>query len=109
MKIGKDITNGYLYLYDPNHPMSDKSGKVYIHRLVMSEKLGRLLNSDEIVHHIDENKENNDPENLELTNKSKHAFEHIKDKILKNKICENCKLEFKPSKSNQKYCSHKCS
>jgi hypothetical protein len=36
------------------------------HRLVMEKKFGRPLYSDENIHHIDGNKLNNAPENLEL-------------------------------------------
>lgn len=40
----------------------------YEHRMVMEAILARKLSSDEIVHHIDGNKSNNHPENLELKN-----------------------------------------
>lgn len=47
------------------------------HRVVMSVKLGRPLTEDEIVHHKDEDKKNNDPENLELTTHEEHSREHM--------------------------------
>lgn len=46
------------------------------HRVIMAQKLGRPLTENEIVHHVDENKKNNDPENLELTNHEDHSREH---------------------------------
>lgn len=46
------------------------------HRVIMSHKLGRPLLDDEIVHHLDEDKKNNDPENLELTTHEDHSREH---------------------------------
>lgn len=46
------------------------------HRVKMSEKLKRPLTEEEVVHHRDENKKNNDPENLELTNHEDHSREH---------------------------------
>lgn len=49
------------------------------HRRVMEEKLGRKLHSKEIVHHIDGNKHNNLPENLELITQSNHIRKHIKE------------------------------
>ena len=38
----------------------------------MEKKLGRKLNSSEIIHHKDGNSHNNNPENLELTNNKNH-------------------------------------
>ena len=46
------------------------------HRAVMEEAIGRELNSDEIVHHIDTNAKNNELSNLFLCSKSKHASCH---------------------------------
>jgi len=42
----------------------------------MEKKLGRPLQDDELIHHIDGNRANYNIENLELTNKSRHAFWH---------------------------------
>ena len=51
---------------------------VAAHRLIAEQKLGRPLRPGEVVHHIDENKRNNDPENLEvLPNQSVHAKLHL--------------------------------
>ena len=36
----------------------------HLHRVVAEEMLGRPLAKGEVVHHIDENKQNNDPSNL---------------------------------------------
>ena len=52
--------------------MADKRGEVYEHRLVMAEKLGRLLESYEHVHHLDGDKINNIPSNLELIEPRSH-------------------------------------
>lgn len=47
------------------------------HRVIAERKLGRALLPGEIVHHKDENKRNNDPENLEvLRDQSLHASLH---------------------------------
>lgn len=59
-----------------NHPHADKDGCVREHVLVMEKKLGRFLTDDERVHHKDEVKDNNAPDNLELTTDSKHARLH---------------------------------
>lgn len=45
--------------------------------IVVAEKiLGRKLNPDEIVHHIDEDKRNNDPYNLAVMTRSDHTTYH---------------------------------
>lgn len=49
----------------------------YIHRIVAQEKIGRKLKSGEIVHHIDEDKTNNNPENLMVfKSRSAHICYH---------------------------------
>jgi hypothetical protein len=67
----------YWKVHKPEHPNASKQGYVLEHRLVMEEKLGRLLERHEIVHHIDEDTLNNDPENLEVMTQSEHARLHI--------------------------------
>ena len=47
-------------------PMARKDGYIMTHRLVMAQKLGRCLLREEVVHHIDHNPANNNPNNLEL-------------------------------------------
>ena len=47
------------------------------HRRVMEESLGRPLTPDELVHHIDENRHNNDILNLQLVDHSSHAKIHF--------------------------------
>jgi hypothetical protein len=64
---------GYVYLWvGKEHPLSQKSGYVLEHRLVMSGVIGRPLTADETVHHIDGNRENNQPDNLQLR-KGRHG------------------------------------
>src|SRR3990167_543177 len=58
--------NRYWYLYKPEHPNANSRGYVLEHRAVMSEKIGRALKKDEVVHHIDGDKTNNHPDNLQL-------------------------------------------
>jgi hypothetical protein len=70
-KISLDA--GYEYYIGPD------GRAVYIHREVMEQKLDRPLLSHEQVHHIDRNKRNNDPDNLELTDMRTHAKTHIYD------------------------------
>ena len=59
IKMGK-----YYCTYLPEHHRATKEGYVYTHMLVAEEKLGRKLKKGEVVHHVDENKLNNDFDNL---------------------------------------------
>lgn len=45
-------------------------------RVVMASKLGRALESSEQVHHSDENKHNDHPDNLELLTSAEHNQHH---------------------------------
>lgn len=51
-------------------------GFVLEHRLVAEQKYGRKLTSSDIVHHIDGNKTNNNPENIVVLTRSEHAKLH---------------------------------
>ena len=70
------IAKGRIGVYLPNHPGANNRGYILKSRYVMEQKLGRLLLPKEIVHHENDNKTDDSPENLELTNQSKHAKEH---------------------------------
>lgn len=111
MEFKKD-TNGYLYKYDPKNIYANKVGKVYEHILVMCNHIGRKLNSNECVHHIDRNKTNNNLNNLLLLTLEEHARLHAKEDrniIQENRICPCCKKIFTvTSTSDQQYCSHNC-
>ena len=74
---GYTITwNGYKMVKCPNHPHCDGKGYIREHILVMEKYLGRYLTEDEVVHHIDENKLNNDISNLQLMTKYEHKCYH---------------------------------
>ena len=68
--------NGYRLLMAKDHPKKDCKGYVREHILIMEAHLGRYLTSDEVVHHIDENKLNNDISNLQLMTKWEHKSYH---------------------------------
>lgn len=85
-KTRKLTSHGYIKIYCPENPMADKRGEVYEHRLVMAEKLGRPLESYEHVHHLDGNKTNNMPANLELIEPRPHN-------IFTKLIAENQRLK----------------
>jgi hypothetical protein len=53
------------------------------HRIIAEEMLGRPLLPGEIVHHIDHDKTNNDPSNLQIMTQAEHARLHMLER--KNK------------------------
>lgn len=54
------------------------------HRIIAEQMLGRKLTRNEVVHHIDGNKWNNDPGNLMVMTRREHALVH-KDDIIRSK------------------------
>lgn len=76
----------YKYVYMPSHPRAMSNGCIYEHILVAEQKLGRHLKDGECVHHIDENKRNNDPNNLMVFDStSSHSGFHNGNKLIKLK------------------------
>ena len=73
-KGGREVRkDGYVLIIAPdNHPypayVDKRTGTKYIleHRWVMEQYLGRYLDPEEVVHHIDGNPSHNDIENLQL-------------------------------------------
>ena len=66
---------GYTLILCPNHPNKKHRNYIYEHRRVMEIHLGRFLENEEIVHHLNGNKSDNRIENLKLF--SSHS-EHTK-------------------------------
>ena len=72
--------DGYILVYSPTHVHATKKGYVAEHRKVMSDYLGRKLESWEHVHHKDGDKLNNSLDNLELLSNVEHMKEHMSHK-----------------------------
>jgi hypothetical protein len=80
------MRNGYVLIQkslvpEEHYNLCNWSAPVMMHRYLMAVKLGRRLSRNEVVHHIDGNKQNNDIENLELWNKSHPSGQRVKDKL----------------------------
>ncbi|QBX32539.1 hypothetical protein [Pseudomonas phage PA1C] len=112
------IINGYRALYLPEHRQAIANPKmfgwVYEHRVVGEDTLGRPLYDDEEVHHLDENKLNNHPENLLILPQSQHMKLHgwmkrlgIDPRNYPTKLCAGCGIVI--SHRLITFCSPECS
>lgn len=77
-KGGRIKFKGYIKITNKNHPNCNNQGYVQEHRLVMEKHLGRYLTKEEVVHHINEIKDDNRIENLQLMTQGEHVRLHAK-------------------------------
>ncbi len=102
---------------------NDRTYRQNVHVRVAEEKLGRRIGKSEIVHHIDEDKTNNDPENLLVfRTKGDHTLHHAKIEtemfqtrdgsfvVCKvQRTCPHCERLFEPNNNRNVHCSLICS
>lgn len=104
---------------EPKHPKANAKGLYPLHRVIAENKIGRLLEDDEDVHHVNEDKSDNNPENLEVLKKADHARRHIKKVDNIEVICDGCGKQFsmqpctyrlrkRRNKSGKIFCSRSC-
>jgi hypothetical protein len=80
-RVPKDGEHGYLIraIQKRGANGTDLNGYAPVHRVVMHNKLGRKLQSGEVVDHIDGNHQNNDPSNLRVFASN---AEHLKETLV---------------------------
>jgi hypothetical protein len=75
-------SNGYMRVKVPS------GGYRYEHRVIAEKIIGRKLLSHEVVHHIDGNRLNNNPDNLRIctkrTHKDHHSSLHSRDDAIRS-------------------------
>lgn len=83
-KGGRTISDkGYVLIKIREHPRASKDG-YYPEHIVMAEKaLGRFFKKGEIVHHVDENRQNNVNSNFVICDRGYHALLHVRTASLK--------------------------
>lgn len=75
--IEKIVNKGdYLYCIVRDHPNRTKNDYVLHHRVVIENHLGRILNAEEIVHHVNGDKKDNSIENLQILSVAEHNKIH---------------------------------
>lgn len=115
------IKNGYIAVVsDDKLATAEFDDYVYEHRVVAEEMLDRPLKEGEEVHHLDENRTNNSPDNLLVLSGPMHAKLHkwLNKNIIVPKQeyserislgCIRCKVCEKPIDHTMVYCSIECS
>lgn len=121
--VRKLVSKGeYIYAVVPEHPKATKIGKYVLHhRIVMENYLHRMLEDDEVVHHLNGNKRDNNLSNLELLQRKDHISLHQRERGRKYVLlkCPECNKLFemphnqsylsKRNKYNCNFCSSHCS
>ena len=114
-EIKHDKALGYDYIFRDGE-------RVYYHRYVAEQMIGRKLKKTEVVHHRDRNRSNNNIENLIVFRSHQdHAYHHKYEdvELIENedgtysfpveyliKVCLNCKKEF--LSHNVMFCCSDC-
>ncbi len=115
------IHNGYVYIRKDSNKNFEYSNLIQEHIVVAEEQIiDRPLKEGEVVHHLDENRSNNSPDNLLVLSGPMHGKLHSwlnKNNIIPkeeyaNRLklgCVRCKVCEKPIDPNLEFCSFSCS
>jgi hypothetical protein len=108
----------YLYAVVPEHPRASSHGYVLLHRVIVENAIGRVLESFEVVHHKNHDKKDNRLENLEVMTATEHSFLHAKKgRNFVSLTCPECGCEFSRERrqthfakgGDRTFCSRSCS
>lgn len=83
------ICKGGKYRYcttNPPHPARNPRGYYPLHIVLCENKEGRRMLPTEIVHHIDEDKRNDTPQNLEFKDRGVHTRDHNRERSSRRQV-----------------------
>jgi len=102
LKKKREILNAKIKIDEYGYKYTTKgTKKFYTHRIKIEKLLGRKLNSNEIVHHIDCDKSNDDINNLLVCNSSEHKLLHYQLENIARELTQNGLIKF--DKKTKKY------
>lgn len=113
-------SSGYVYVKaPPNHPNVNSDGYICEHILVAENILGRLLKEEEVVHHINKRRDDNNPSNLMVfATQRDHALYHSGGVAKKidgvwhteslHGTCKYCGNDFLREPVWKKFCCEEC-
>ena len=89
-RVGTKIVNKRVYSangwYENGYKVINHEGKpIKEHIKIMEDHIGRKLKKDEVVHHINEIKDDNRLENLQLMTRSEHSSHHRRKDVEEGK------------------------
>lgn len=113
-------SKGYVFIHTGER--DEQTGELIYkqeHRIVAENMLGRPLNEGEVVHHMDQIRSNNYPDNLLVLSGPMHSKLHgwlDKHTIVPNEYqserlqqgCTRCEVCEYPVNPGYRYCSHNC-
>ena len=79
-------TQGYYFIINHEFHRANKQGYAKIADIVIEEKIGRSLKKGEVVHHMNGDKLDDSPDNLEVMYKKEHDRMHTKRRWENNNI-----------------------
>ena len=81
----KRHNQGYVLVYVPHHPNAHKDGYSMLHTVILERSIGRYLKKDEVAHHINGVKNDNNVSNLKLMKIKEHQSMHMKQRYQKRR------------------------
>lgn len=89
-----DKSRGYATIMRRHHKYADKRGRVYLHRYLKELDLGHYITKEYDVDHINEDKRDNSPENLQVLLRGDHTRRHNPVIDMSNRVCIICNRKY---------------